>query len=49
MIMTKFGQNISLNKLYETIIRRMVHDIKANLTDVTKYFAKQIKRKYYVL
>ncbi|XP_020280668.1 cilia- and flagella-associated protein 44 [Pseudomyrmex gracilis] len=44
MIMIKFGQSISLNELYETIIRRMVHDIKVSLSDATKYFAKQIKQ-----
>ncbi|XP_050459151.1 cilia- and flagella-associated protein 44 isoform X5 [Cataglyphis hispanica] len=42
-IINKFGQNISLNKLYETILRRMVYDIKANLNDTTMYFTKRIK------
>ncbi|XP_070154334.1 cilia- and flagella-associated protein 44 isoform X2 [Polyergus mexicanus] len=41
-IINKFGQNISLNKLYETILRRMVYDIKANLNE-TMYFTKRIK------
>ncbi|XP_011636228.1 uncharacterized protein LOC105426623 [Pogonomyrmex barbatus] len=43
-IMNKFGQDISLNKLYETILRRIVYDIKANLDETTIYFTKQIKR-----
>ncbi|EFN70133.1 WD repeat-containing protein 52 [Camponotus floridanus] len=42
-IINKFGQNVSLNKLYETIIRRMVYDIKANLNETTMYFTKRIK------
>lgn len=46
-IMNKFGQNISLNKLYETILRRIVYDIKANLSETTMYFTKRIKRKLY--
>jgi len=48
-IINKFGQNISLNKLYETILRRIVYDIKANLNETTTYFIKQIKRKLYML
>jgi len=44
-IINKFGQSVSLNKLYETIIRRMVYDIKANLNETTMYFTKRIKRK----
>lgn len=47
-IINKFGQNISLNKLYETILRRMVYDIKANLNETTMYFTKRIKRKFYI-
>jgi len=47
-IINKFGQNISLNKLYETILRRIVYDIKANLSETTTYFIKQIKRKLYM-
>lgn len=43
-IMNKFGQHISLNKLYETILRRIVYDIKANLSETTMYFTKRIKR-----
>ncbi|XP_029161342.1 cilia- and flagella-associated protein 44 isoform X2 [Nylanderia fulva] len=42
-IINKFGQNISLNKLYETILRRMMYDIKANLNEITMYFTKRIK------
>ncbi|KYN07248.1 WD repeat-containing protein 52 [Cyphomyrmex costatus] len=42
-IMNKFGQHLSLNKLYETILRRIVYDIKAHLSDTTTYFTKQIK------
>ncbi|XP_036151277.1 cilia- and flagella-associated protein 44 [Monomorium pharaonis] len=42
-IMNKFGQNVSLNKLYETILRRIVYDIKANLNETTAYFIKRIK------
>jgi len=47
-IINKFGQNISLNKLYETILRRIVYDIKANLNETTTYFTKQIKGKLYI-
>ncbi|XP_070529333.1 cilia- and flagella-associated protein 44 isoform X2 [Cardiocondyla obscurior] len=43
-IMNKFGQNVSLNELYETILRRIVYDIKANLNEITMYFTKRIKR-----
>ncbi|XP_011859838.1 PREDICTED: uncharacterized protein LOC105557260 isoform X2 [Vollenhovia emeryi] len=42
-IMNKFGQNISLNNLYETILRRLVFDIKANLSETTMYFTRRIK------
>ncbi|XP_067210276.1 cilia- and flagella-associated protein 44 isoform X2 [Linepithema humile] len=42
-IMNKFGQNISLNKLYEMILRRLAYDIKARLNETAIYFAKQIK------
>ncbi|XP_025994269.1 cilia- and flagella-associated protein 44 isoform X2 [Solenopsis invicta] len=42
-IMNKFGQNVSLSKLYETILRRIVYDIKANLNETTAYFIKRIK------
>ncbi|XP_071573554.1 uncharacterized protein [Temnothorax nylanderi] len=42
-IMNKFGQDISLNKLYETILRRIVYDIKTNLSETTMYFTKRIK------
>ncbi|XP_072743964.1 cilia- and flagella-associated protein 44 [Anoplolepis gracilipes] len=42
-IINKFGQNISLNKLYEIILRRMVYDIKANLNETRMYFIKRIK------
>ncbi|KYN44488.1 WD repeat-containing protein 52 [Trachymyrmex septentrionalis] len=42
-IMNKFGQSLSLNKLYETILRRIVYDIKANLRETMTYFTKQIK------
>ncbi|KYN22810.1 WD repeat-containing protein 52 [Trachymyrmex cornetzi] len=42
-IMNKFGQSLSLNKLYETILRRIVYDIKANLSETTTYFTKRIK------
>lgn len=48
-IMNKFGQNISLNKLYETILRRLVYDIKANLRETTTYFTKRIKRKLHTI
>lgn len=48
-IMNKFGQNVSLNKLYETILRRIVFDIKANLSETTMYFTKRIKRKLCVI
>jgi len=48
-IMNKFGQNVSLNKLYETILRRIVFDIKANLSETTMYFTKQIKRKLCII
>lgn len=44
-IMNKFGQSLSLNKLYETILRRIVYDIKANLSEASTYFTKRIKRK----
>lgn len=44
-IMNKFGQNVSLDKLYETILRRIVYDIKANVNETTVYFTKRIKRK----
>ena len=44
-IMNKFGQSLSLNKLYETILRRIVYDIKANLSETMTYFTKRIKRK----
>lgn len=43
-IMNKFGQDVSLNKLYETILRRIVYDIKADLSETTTYFTKRIKR-----
>lgn len=39
----KFGKNVSLNKLYETILRRMVYDIKANLNETILYFNKRIR------
>jgi len=48
-IMNKFGQNISLNKLYETILRRIVYDINTNLNEMTIYFTKRIKCKLYKL
>ncbi|XP_018302310.1 uncharacterized protein [Mycetomoellerius zeteki] len=49
-IMNKFGQSLSLNKLYETILRRIVYDIKANLSEASTYFTKRIKhvKKNYV-
>ncbi|XP_032671308.1 cilia- and flagella-associated protein 44 isoform X3 [Odontomachus brunneus] len=40
-IMDKFGQNISLTELYETILRRMVYDIRANLSEITMQFSKR--------
>ncbi|EGI64268.1 WD repeat-containing protein 52 [Acromyrmex echinatior] len=43
IIMNKFGQSLSLNKLYETILRRIVYDIKANLSETMTYFNKRIK------
>lgn len=49
-IMDKFGQNISLTELYETILRRMVYDIKANLNETTMQFNKRINGEFkYIL
>lgn len=48
-IMDKFGQNISLTELYETILRRMVYDIKANLNEATMQFSKRINGELIVL
>lgn len=44
-IMNKFGQNVSLHKLYETILHRIIYDIKANISETIMYFTKRIKRK----
>lgn len=44
-IMNKFGQNVSLHKLYEAILRRIIYDIKANISETIMYFTKRIKRK----
>lgn len=41
-IMDKFGRNVSLTELYETILRRMVYDIRANLNETTMQFNKRI-------
>ncbi|XP_019696509.1 uncharacterized protein LOC105182290 [Harpegnathos saltator] len=40
-IMEKFGQNVSVTELYETILRRMVYDIKADLNETTMQFSKR--------
>ncbi|EZA47595.1 hypothetical protein DMN91_008008 [Ooceraea biroi] len=42
-IMNKFGQRISLNKLYETILRQIVYNVKTNLNKTTIYFTKRMK------
>lgn len=43
-IMNKFGQSVSLNQLYETILRRMAYDIRADLNETTMYFNRRLKR-----
>ncbi|XP_014472910.1 PREDICTED: cilia- and flagella-associated protein 44 [Dinoponera quadriceps] len=42
-IIDKFGRNVSLTELYETILRRMMYDIKANLNETTMQFNKRIR------
>ncbi|XP_034946338.1 cilia- and flagella-associated protein 44 [Chelonus insularis] len=46
----KFGREISLIKLYEAVLRRMIFDIRADITDETKVYDKRInevKAKYH--
>lgn len=38
----KFGREISLSLLYETILKRMVHDIKGDMKDLIKSYDKEI-------
>lgn len=48
-IMDKFGQKVSLTELYETILRRMVYDIKANINETTMQFSKRINGEFFVV
>ncbi|XP_015588735.2 uncharacterized protein LOC107264707 [Cephus cinctus] len=41
-MMKKFGQEISLNALYEAVLRRMVYDIKVNINGMISSFEKEI-------
>lgn len=45
--MDKFGRHVSLTELYETILRRMVYDIRANLNETTMQFSKRINGKLF--
>ncbi|XP_046415054.1 cilia- and flagella-associated protein 44 [Neodiprion fabricii] len=42
-MMKKFGQEVSLNTLYEAVLRRMIYDIKVGLTEMVPVFEGQIK------
>lgn len=39
----KFGREVSLNTLYEAVLRRMIYDIKIGLTEMVPAFESQIK------
>ncbi|XP_048505660.1 cilia- and flagella-associated protein 44 isoform X2 [Athalia rosae] len=39
----KFGREISLNSLYEAVLRRMIYDIKVSLTEMVPEFESQIQ------
>lgn len=41
----KFGREVSLNALYEAVLRRMIYDIKVGLTEMVPVFESQIKCK----
>lgn len=39
----KFGQQISLVNLYESVLRRLVYEIKANTSNLIKFYDDKIK------
>lgn len=39
----KFGQQISLLSLYESVLRRLVYEIKANTKNLIKFYDEKIK------
>ena len=39
----KFGREVSLDSLYEAILRIMIYDLKADMKEMLKEFDKQMK------
>ncbi|KAI4492234.1 hypothetical protein M0802_009924 [Mischocyttarus mexicanus] len=39
----KFGQTISLTTMYETVLQRMIYNIKSDLTEMMKSYEEQLK------
>ncbi|KAL2740588.1 cilia- and flagella-associated protein 44 isoform X4 [Vespula squamosa] len=39
----KFGQTISLTTMYETVLQRMIYNIKSDLSEIMKSYEKQLK------
>lgn len=41
----KFGQPISLKTMYETVLQRMIYNIKSDLSEIIKSYEEQLKCK----
>lgn len=42
----KFGQEMSVNILYEAVLRNLIYDIKANLNSIVKSYDDQVNCKF---
>ena len=45
----KFGQEISIDTLYEAVLRSLIYDIKANIRSIAKSYEDQIRCKSFKL
>ncbi|XP_043276979.1 cilia- and flagella-associated protein 44 isoform X2 [Venturia canescens] len=49
-MMEKFGREISIDYLYEVVLKRMIHDVRADVREMTRDFdikIQAVKEKYY--
>lgn len=42
VMLDKFGRQISLEDLYEAVLRRLVIDVKSDMKNITEFYDKEI-------